>query len=201
MQRWLDSLSRRRKGARDRLLHDDSPRAPGRQFTAVPYSVEYQGELARAAALLREAADLTAQPTLKRFLTTRADAFLNERLLRQRRGLDGARRVHRADHRPLRGVRGRVVQRQGGVRGVHHGPRRGGVEEAAVLLRAPAGARERAADRSRSTAIRSSARSRPSASSTSSSPPATPTAACRPPPSTCPTTSASSRRRAPSASC
>jgi hypothetical protein len=45
---------------------------------AVPYSVEYQGELARAAALLREAAELTTQPTLKRFLTTRADAFLND---------------------------------------------------------------------------------------------------------------------------
>ena len=51
----------------------------------------------------------------------------------------------------------------------------------------------------RSTAIRSSARSRRSASSTWSSPPATATAACRPPPSTCRTTSASSRRRAPSA--
>ena len=45
-------------------------------FTTVPYSIEYQSELARAAALLREAADLTAQPTLKRFLTARADAFL-----------------------------------------------------------------------------------------------------------------------------
>ena len=43
----------------------------------MPYSVEYQGELARAAALLREAAQLTTQPTLKTFLTTRADAFLS----------------------------------------------------------------------------------------------------------------------------
>ena len=43
----------------------------------VPYSVEYQGELARAADLLREAAALTAQPTLKAFLTSRADAFLS----------------------------------------------------------------------------------------------------------------------------
>ena len=46
-------------------------------FTAVPYSIEYQPELARAAMLLREAAELTAQPTLKRFLTSRADAFLS----------------------------------------------------------------------------------------------------------------------------
>ncbi|HET6146180.1 MAG TPA: hypothetical protein VFH68_01515 [Polyangia bacterium] len=45
------------------------------QFIIVPYSVEYQGELARAAELLREAADRTTQPTLKRFLETRAAAF------------------------------------------------------------------------------------------------------------------------------
>ena len=43
----------------------------------MPYSVEYQGELAQAAQLLREAAALTQQPTLKAFLTTRADAFLS----------------------------------------------------------------------------------------------------------------------------
>ncbi len=46
-------------------------------FQPVPYSVEYQGELARAADLLREAAGLTAQPTLKAFLNARADAFLS----------------------------------------------------------------------------------------------------------------------------
>jgi hypothetical protein len=46
-------------------------------FDIVPYSVEYQGELARAAELLREAAALTTQPTLKAFLTSRADAFLS----------------------------------------------------------------------------------------------------------------------------
>jgi hypothetical protein len=48
---------------------------PGK-FLAVPYSVEYQGELAIAASLLREAALLTAQPSLKSYLTRRADAFL-----------------------------------------------------------------------------------------------------------------------------
>jgi len=44
-------------------------------FEAVPYSVEYQGELAQVAARLREAAALTSQPTLRAFLTSRADAF------------------------------------------------------------------------------------------------------------------------------
>ncbi|HYO55688.1 dipeptidyl-peptidase 3 family protein [Archangium sp.] len=47
------------------------------KFVPVPYSVEYQGELAVAAQLLREAAELTTQPTLKDFLTRRADAFLS----------------------------------------------------------------------------------------------------------------------------
>jgi len=40
-------------------------RDPQGRFVAVPYSIEYQGELAEAAALLRQAADLTTQPTLK----------------------------------------------------------------------------------------------------------------------------------------
>ena len=52
-------------------------RGPDGRFAAVPYSVEYQGELALAASLLREAAELTTQPTLKHFLTTRADAFIS----------------------------------------------------------------------------------------------------------------------------
>ena len=52
-------------------------RRSGSSFTAVPYSVEYQNELARAAALLREAAAIATEPTLKTFLTARADAFLS----------------------------------------------------------------------------------------------------------------------------
>ncbi|MBA2434458.1 MAG: hypothetical protein H0V54_05125 [Chthoniobacterales bacterium] len=46
------------------------------KFTIVPYNIEYQGELIRAAGLLREAAEAASEPTLKKFLTTRADAFL-----------------------------------------------------------------------------------------------------------------------------
>ncbi len=77
VQRWLDSLSGDEK-ARATGFFTTIRRTPAGPFTAVPYSVEYQGELARAASLLREAANLTVQPTLKRFLTTRADAFLND---------------------------------------------------------------------------------------------------------------------------
>jgi hypothetical protein len=77
VQRWLDSLSGEEK-ARATGFFTTIRHSPSGGFTAVPYSVEYQGELARAASLLREAAALTVQPTLKRFLTTRADAFLND---------------------------------------------------------------------------------------------------------------------------
>ena len=52
-------------------------RTPDGKFTAVPYSLEYQGELAEMSRLLREAAALTAQPTLKSFLEKRADAFIS----------------------------------------------------------------------------------------------------------------------------
>ena len=67
-------IGRRRKSQRDRLLHDHPPRTDGR-FIAVPYSTEYQGELAIAAQHLRAAAAATAQPTLKAFLDARAAAF------------------------------------------------------------------------------------------------------------------------------
>jgi hypothetical protein len=52
-------------------------RAPGGRIVAVPYALEYQGELARAAALLREAAAATQEPSLRRFLEARAEAFLS----------------------------------------------------------------------------------------------------------------------------
>lgn len=46
-------------------------------FASVPYSVEYQGELAEIARHLRAAAAATRQPTLKAFLESRADAFFS----------------------------------------------------------------------------------------------------------------------------
>ena len=52
-------------------------RDPAGEFIALPYSSEYQGEVAEMARLLREAATLTTQPTLKAFLDKRAAAFLS----------------------------------------------------------------------------------------------------------------------------
>lgn len=52
-------------------------RDPGGGFIAVPYSLEYQGELAEMAGHLRAAAAETAQPTLKAFLESRAAALVS----------------------------------------------------------------------------------------------------------------------------
>lgn len=52
-------------------------RTPQGKLTAVPYSLEYQGELMEMARLLREAANLTKQSTLKAFLEKRAAAFIS----------------------------------------------------------------------------------------------------------------------------
>jgi hypothetical protein len=48
-----------------------------RSLVAMPYSQAYQGNLPRAASLLQEAAELTDNDSLKRFLRSRADAFLS----------------------------------------------------------------------------------------------------------------------------
>ncbi len=52
-------------------------RASDKTLQIVPYSLQYQDELIPAAKLLREAAELATDPALKRFLSTRADAFLS----------------------------------------------------------------------------------------------------------------------------
>ena len=52
-------------------------RGQGQDLTAIPYSVAYQEPLNRAARLLREAATLTSNASLKTFLNARAEAFLD----------------------------------------------------------------------------------------------------------------------------
>jgi hypothetical protein len=76
IQTWLDGLSGKAKDAASGFFTTIRRAENGKGFVAVPYSIEYQGELARAADLLRDAARLTTEPTLKTFLTARADAFL-----------------------------------------------------------------------------------------------------------------------------
>ena len=75
VEEWISTLSGGQKTVATGFYSAIRRNAEG-TFIAVPYSYEYQGELAHAAALLREAAALTRQPTLKTFLEKRAQAFL-----------------------------------------------------------------------------------------------------------------------------
>ena len=76
VEAWLQTLSEaeRRQAT---AFFTTIRRGPDGRFIAVPYSLEYQGELARVSTLLREAAALTQQPTLQRYLETRAAALLS----------------------------------------------------------------------------------------------------------------------------
>jgi len=75
LERWIQTLP---EAERTRATSFFTViRRSGNSFSIVPYSLEYQPEVARAAALLREAAGLTGEPTLKAFLTKRAAAFLS----------------------------------------------------------------------------------------------------------------------------
>src|SRR5262249_33675072 len=76
VEAWMKSLPEAEQAAARGFFTTIRRRADG-AFVAVPYSLEYQGELGHAAALLREAAALTQQPTLKAFLTKRADALVS----------------------------------------------------------------------------------------------------------------------------
>jgi len=74
VQQWMDTL---RGADRDLAVGFFSTirRNASGSLTAVPYSVEYQNTLDAAAAHLKRAASLTNQPTLRRFLELRAQAF------------------------------------------------------------------------------------------------------------------------------
>jgi hypothetical protein len=73
---WINTASPA-QAASARNFFTTVRRSRRERFVTLPYSVEYQGELARAAELLREAARLTAQPSLKAYLEARAAAFVS----------------------------------------------------------------------------------------------------------------------------
>lgn len=74
VEAWMNALPAEQKAAATGFFTTIRRGAEG-GFVAVPYSLEYQGELAQAARLLRAAAEATRQPTLKSFLEKRARAF------------------------------------------------------------------------------------------------------------------------------
>jgi hypothetical protein len=75
IEKWIQALAEADRARATGFF--TTIRRTGSGLTAVPYNVEYQSELARAAALLREAAASATEPTLKAFLTKRADALLS----------------------------------------------------------------------------------------------------------------------------
>jgi hypothetical protein len=74
VEAWMKALPAAER-ARAEGFYTTVRRGPDGKLAAVPYSVEYAGELAEAARLLEEAAALTQQPTLADFLKKRAAAF------------------------------------------------------------------------------------------------------------------------------
>ncbi len=75
-EKWVGSLApaqqEQAKGFFTVIRRDNN-----RKLTIVPYSKEYGDDLTRAADLLRQAAALTDNASLKKFLNLRADAFLS----------------------------------------------------------------------------------------------------------------------------
>src|SRR5712692_7005430 len=81
-ERWLASLPEKEQDAAKGFFtlirwKQGDRTASHPQLMAVPYSEEYKDELTRAASLLHEAAGLTENVSLKKFLNLRADAFLS----------------------------------------------------------------------------------------------------------------------------
>jgi hypothetical protein len=73
---WVKTLSPEQKEQAEGFFTVIRRGADGKLKT-VPYSEEYKSDLADAGKLLREAATLTDNGSLKKFLTTRADAFVS----------------------------------------------------------------------------------------------------------------------------
>jgi hypothetical protein len=75
VEAWITSLSSSEREQATGFFTTIRRGQDGR-FVAVPYSLEYQGELAHVASLLRDAAALTREPTLRVFLESRATALI-----------------------------------------------------------------------------------------------------------------------------
>ena len=76
VEAWLNQLPAEQHTAATGFFTTIRKGADGK-FKVVPYSEEYRTELAKAAELLRQAAQQTRQPTLRAYLEKRAAAFLS----------------------------------------------------------------------------------------------------------------------------
>ena len=76
VEAWIGTLHSAER-ARTTGFFTTIRRGPDGRFVAVPYTLEYQGELAHVASLLREAAALTHQQTLRAYLKRRTEGLLS----------------------------------------------------------------------------------------------------------------------------
>ncbi|MEP6808996.1 MAG: hypothetical protein ABI992_02040 [Chthoniobacterales bacterium] len=76
VEKWISTLPDAEKTQARGFFSVIRREADDRGFRVVPYNMEYQSDLLRAAKLLHEAAELTAEPSLKKFLNARAESFL-----------------------------------------------------------------------------------------------------------------------------
>jgi len=74
---WLQSLNGSEQEQAKSYFTVIRRQRSDRKLVIFPYSVEYRPDLERAAALLREAAGLTTNDSLKKFLNSRAEAFIS----------------------------------------------------------------------------------------------------------------------------
>jgi len=75
--KWIASLSEKEREEATEFF-STIHRAPDRTLQIIPYSEEYREWLEPASKLLEDAASLTENKTLKKYLSTRADAFLSD---------------------------------------------------------------------------------------------------------------------------
>lgn len=76
LEAWMKSLPGKQRDEAQ-WFFTTIRRGPGKKLKTVKYSDEYKPDLVKLAGLLREAAALTTNASLKKFLTLRADAFLS----------------------------------------------------------------------------------------------------------------------------
>lgn len=79
-ERWLKTLSEKEQEEAKSfftVIRRKTDSSGKRTLVSVPFSVEYKKELSKAAKLLKEAAALTDNASLRKFLNSRADAFLS----------------------------------------------------------------------------------------------------------------------------
>ena len=117
-------------------------------FKIVPYSEAYKTDLTRAANSVEGSGVAHRQCDAETLPEHARRGLPLQRLLRERRCVDGPRRSARHHHRAVRDLQRRAVRLQGIVRSLRQRARRGGERQAGRVLQESAGDRRPSSDRS-----------------------------------------------------